>query len=212
MLSPEWGIQLEMQVGGLDSRFHGNDNLLPLAGQCTHKIVCTYRKYTGRIALAAKIRPGGEAKAETNVAYPTNSVPLGELCDLAVNIQKMRGQIGQIGQTGQIGQATIGRSGKQRNWIPAFAGMTTFIMRGQIGQSGQTGQNGQEIMRKSLDPRFRGNDNRLPLRGEGRQDCLPYQFFSWRTWRLGGWHSKNGGRKESRALCHNQNQGYTCHS
>ncbi len=100
--------------GLLDSRFRGNDNflplagqsqaeacapILPLAGQCTHKIVWTYRK--------------------------------------------MRGQTGQIGQNGQIGQATMRNSGKQRLGAPhqRQAGLPTLPkMRGQNGQNGQTGQ------------------------------------------------------------------------
>jgi hypothetical protein len=63
----------------------------------------------------------------------------------------MRGQNGQIGQTGQTGQAANGNGGKQRNWIPAFAGMTTFIMRVQNGQIGQTGQ-GRELTSSIPEP------------------------------------------------------------
>jgi len=68
---------------------------------------------------------------------------LGELCALAANIQKMRGQTGQTGQIGQNGRAAIIDGGKQRSWNSPFAGMTTFIMRGQTGQTGQIGQNGR---------------------------------------------------------------------
>jgi hypothetical protein len=81
---------------------------------------------------------------------PANSFLLGVLCALAVGFQKMRGQNGQIGQTGQIGQAANGRGGKQRNWIPAFAGMTTLNMRGKIGQNGQMGQTGQPSEKKNV--------------------------------------------------------------
>ncbi len=71
---------------------------------------------------------------------------LGVLGVLAVKNLKMRGQTGQIGQIGQTGRAANGNGGKQRSWIPAFAGMTIVDGReknGQTGQTGQTGQNGQ---------------------------------------------------------------------
>jgi len=112
----------------------GNDNLLPLAEEPQAKACATET-----LVSSCPFRVNGRQ----DFARPTNSFPLGVLCALAVKTAKMRGQIGQIGQTGQIGQAETGSGGKQRNWIPVFAGMTTIDRHRQTGQTGQTGQIGQ---------------------------------------------------------------------
>jgi hypothetical protein len=41
----------------------------------------------------------------------------------------MRGKIGKIGKIERIERREIGNSGKQRDWIPAFAGMTASYTR-----------------------------------------------------------------------------------